>query len=110
MTGLHLQNITRHAMRGVYCVRGHRNARAQRRVVRVRDGSHHHVMASWMRVVHCVHDNMRMVDLTTSTELLRRLHVHNITRTEGSWCGLRLIQDGSNAQACETKINVNHNE
>jgi len=110
VAGFHLQNIACHAVRGVHCVRGHRNARAQRMVVRVRNGSHYHVMASRVGVVDAIHNNVRMVDLTSSTNLLNRLHVNNIAGVYWNRHGLRLVKDGSNAQACKAKINVNHNE
>lgn len=93
---------------GLIC--GHWDAVAQRRMVRVGDGSHNHVVALGVLTVHTAHHDVRMINLTASTELLGRLRVNDIPITNRNRHSLRLIEDGGNAQACQTKIVMNHNE
>jgi len=108
---LHLQNVARHAMRRVRrVVRRHRNARPKPRMSRVGDWSHHHVMPMGVWSSHTAHHNVRVVSLTASAELLNRLRVDDITIAEGNRHSLHLIEDGGDAQACQTKIIMAHNE
>jgi len=111
MASLQLEDIARHAVRIVWrMVEGHWHARTQCSMSRMRHRSHYHVMTCHMSWRHRGHDDVGVIDLTASTELLRRLHIHNIARIDGNRHGLHLIKDSGDAQACKTKIDVNHNE
>jgi len=91
-------------------ISGHWDAGPKPRMSGVGNWSHNHVMPLGMLAMHTAHDDVRVVHLTTSAELLNRLRVDDIPVADRNGHGLRLIEDGGDAQACQTKIIMNHNE